>query len=70
MTNTELEAIRRIKGFDDSGVGYAAARMVLVEGKRNVDAADLLGCTTSTVSAAVKLYRKADGIIRAAYCKA
>jgi transposase-like protein len=67
MTQNQLETrVRLMRGNMDS-VAVQAARLVLVEGMSQADAARQLGEKPNTVNNGVKRYKSADKEIRIAY---
>jgi len=66
MTDAQFDAITSLLRMTSQPI-LAAARLVLVNGERQADAAREAGCQTSNLARAITQLRDADSRIRAAY---
>lgn len=66
MTDAQFDAITSLLRMTSQPI-LAAARLVLVNGERQADAAREAGCPTSNLARAITQLRDADSRIRAAY---
>jgi hypothetical protein len=69
MTEEQFEVLSELMNSDTSTKFNQAARAVLVNGMKQVEAVRLLGLHKTSVNKAVKMFRDAETKIRHAFCQ-
>jgi transposase len=67
MTLEQLNTLVKLMGGNVDSVAVKAAKLVLVEGVSQVDAAKLLGAKPNTINNGVQRYKKAHQEIQKVY---
>ena len=70
MKLEQLELLGTLMGADKASVAYQAAKLVLVDGKRQVDVVKELNSSKNTVNNGVQRYKKAHLEVEKVYLNA